>query len=986
MKKNRVSSIDADVSALRRSHPIHFVGRELESETLRESISRCLAGQASITFVSGEIGIGKTTLVREVSDAFDAEGVRVVAGLCYDLETTAPYSPWIDLARFYSPQRGNPPLPDAIESVIEGNVPPAAELAGKFEDFLKDLAGNHGVLLILDDLHWSDQASLEMLRILTRRIQRFPIAIVVTYRDTDLTSSHPLFRMLPILVREANATRVHLRRLGSDALATLIDQRYGLPPADRRRLVDYIVGYAEGNPFFTEEILHALEAERILHKATDTGGRWSLGDLETFQMPALVLQVIEGRLATLDERSRDALQIAAVIGQEIPLRIWQQLSGLSGDDLAQIAEEAMRVGLIEELPGRQRLSFRHALVREALHQKVFLLRRRALHREIADILAAEPAPDPDTVAHHYYLASDQRAAYWLIEAARRSIQAAAYLSAARQFEEALAVLRRDESRRGEYIWLLFETAEAYRYVDTSRALGYLDSALDHGRAEGDDTIVAVATWLRGRIRAFAGENSLDELDAGVVMYESLTDDQRQRIRKSSLRNVISYGTLSQMLAHFGRHKDAIASAERFFAMLEKGEIEREINEVGEAHMALALSYAAVGELERSRQEFERSRRHRMEVGNHHGVAGAYDWEYVALDKAYFADDAQASRRTIALADSAWSRSDFARLISAHLPPHITEGHILLGEWDEARARADACSEIPVLRSGSALILAELDRLQGFYELAEARIRRVLPKGPDTEPSAWLAHNTMEMLRVATELQLDQKCVDEARRWAAAYGRWARWTGRLPSLAKYGVIEATVALAAGELDRAEKKAQEIIEFASSPRQPLPLMSAHRILGDVATLRGDEDRDGHLAAALRIAQAAEAPYEIARCYLAIAQQERLTGNELRTRELLDLAQEIAERIQAHPLLEQIEQARRSPAKVPTTLAIPGGLSQRELEVLKLVARGMTDAEVAEQLFISPRTVGRHLSSIYDKLGVNSRTAATAFAYEHDLASGQ
>ncbi|CAN5658233.1 hypothetical protein BH23CHL2_BH23CHL2_33220 [soil metagenome] len=967
----------------RRRHVI-FVGREQEVETLRAALIESLSGRASLAFVSGEIGIGKSTIVQVVAREAADRDVRIVSGLCYDMETTAPYSPWIDLARLYHPAGDEPELPADIENLIEGTVPSPPAIAGEFERFLLTLASERGVLLILEDLQWADQASLELMRILARRLRSYPIAIVATYRDSDLQPRVPLYRMLPTLIRETRAARINLPRLSRSALEDFVRARYYLPDPDIERLVSYVARYAEGNPFFCEELLHALETERILVEV-GMDGPWSLGDLDTFQMPLLLRQIIDSRLARLTEETRKALQIAAVIGEEVPLPLWQELTGLDIDDLAGIVDDAMSGGLIEESAGRQHLGFRHALVREALYDSLILLRRRVIHRQIGDALAHSPSPDPDSVSHHYFLAGEAKAADWLILAARRSIQAASYLAAASKFEEAFAILEQDDSRSNERTWLLLEVSEAYRYVDTPRALTYLDIALEQGRESGDDALVTVATWLRGRTRALSGENSLSEIDAAVEMYEALPANQVERIRKSSLGSVISYGALAPMLAHFGRHRQSIECVERFFQLLEGGKIDRDPNEIGDAYLALALSYAALGEIDRARRAFESARRRRVETGHHHGVAAAYDWEYVALDKAYFGDNAALGRKTIQLADEAWLKSDFVQILDADVVPHITEGHILLGEWEEARKRAQACLAISVLRSGSTLLLAELDRLQGDQDSARSRIRAAIPYGPEIEPSVWLAHNTMEMMRVAAELALDRMDIERAEEWTSAYGRWAAWTERLPSLATHRILLAQLSLSAGHTGEAALAARDALKFASSPRQPLPIMTAHRILGEIATEQGElENAQEHLQAALEIAVAADAPYEQARCKLSFAWMERARGQQVRASQLVDEVRDVAKRLGSHPLLDKLEHFAQAEAGPTTAPELPGGLTPREIDVLRLVARGMTDAEVADQLHISPRTVGRHLSSIYDKLKVSSRTSAAAFAYEHGMAT--
>lgn len=961
-----------------------FVGREQEIATLRSALLEALSGGASLAFVSGEIGIGKSTLVQRVAADAAKQGVRVISGLCYDMETSAPYSPWIDLARLYRPAENEPKIPLEIERMLSGSTPQPPTVAGEIEGFLLELAAKRGLLLILEDLQWADQASLELLRIIVRRFRTEPVAIVATYRDTDLQPRAALYRILPSLIRETRATRLSLLRLDDAELEDLIRSRYDVASGDLNRLVRYVSRYAEGNPFFTEELLHALESDRILIERSTSG--WEVEDLATFQMPLLLRQIIDGRLARLAPGTLQALQIAAVIGDDISLPVWQELSGLDTEALSAVVDDAMTSGVLEETPGRQFLRFRHALVREALYDSLVLLRRRVVHEKIGDLLAEDPLPNPDSIAHHYQAAGNPKAAQWLVRAARRSMQAASYLAAASRFEEAISVIQGLPESRGDYAWLLLEISEAYRYVDTPRALSYLDIALERGREYHDQALVTAATWLRGRARALAGENSLDDIDAGLEMYAALSPEDVARIRTSNVGAIVSIGSLAPNLAHFGRHSQAIEAAERYFSAVNSGEFERNPNEHGDAHFALALSYAAFGETERARIEFENTRRRRLETGHHHGVAAAYDWEYVALDKAYFADNPESGRATIRLADEAWLKSDFVHLLEPGIVPHVTEGQILLGDWDEARRRATACLTIPPLRSGSTLILAELDRLQGDQESARSRIRAAIPYGPEIEPSVWLAHNTMEMMRVAAELALDRNDIERAQEWTAAYGRWAEWTGRRASIANHLTLEARVRRAGGNLDAAREAAMQAISVASSPRQPLPLMAAHLLLGEVDTRQGElETAAAHLDAALKIATAADAPYERARCLAAVAQLQLARGASDEANRNAEEAREIARSLGARPLIARLDNLSEEVDAAPIEPEIPGGLTPREIDVLKLVARGLTDAEVGTELHISPRTVGRHLSSIYSKLDVNSRTAATAFAYEHGLAHG-
>ncbi len=183
------------------------------------------------------------------------------------------------------------------------------------------------------------------------------------------------------------------------------------------------------------------------------------------------------------------------------------------------------------------------------------------------------------------------------------------------------------------------------------------------------------------------------------------------------------------------------------------------------------------------------------------------------------------------------------------------------------------------------------------------------------------------------------------------------------------------------------ASEALELASQPRQPLALIQAERYLGHLALLTNELDAaTQHLDRALALAQACAAPYEIAMVQLERVSLLRKRGLQAEAEIAAEEVRRGAERLGTRPLLARLDQAEAENAIATATGKVPGGLSPRELEVLQLVAQGMTDAEVGEQLFISPRTVGRHLRSVYNKLGVNSRTAASAFAFQHGLTADE
>ncbi len=241
----------------------------------------------------------------------------MLEGHCFDLAETPPYGPWIDLFARYRHRPRSPPLPDAFaERGTVGAVASQMALFVQVQDFLAALATRRPVVLLLDDLHWADPASLDLLRFLARSVAALPLLLLVTYRSDELTRRHPLYALLPQLAREAGAERIDLGRLDDDAVRALVGERYGLPDADAARLVAYLQAAGGGQRPLRRRT--APLARRGGRAARDGDG-WRLGDLAATAVPALLRQVIDGRLARLDEEAQRLLAVAAVIGHEVPL-------------------------------------------------------------------------------------------------------------------------------------------------------------------------------------------------------------------------------------------------------------------------------------------------------------------------------------------------------------------------------------------------------------------------------------------------------------------------------------------------------------------------------------------------------------------------------------------------------------------------------------------------------------------------------------------
>ena len=507
-----------------RADPPLLVGREHEQRLLGEHLAAALGGQGRLVLVGGEAGIGKSALVAAAARAAAAHGALVLSGGCYDLTVTPPYGPWREFAAGYRPAAGLPPLPGVLagdEGIADAGGQGA--LFAQVRAFLASVAAARPVTVVLEDLHWADPASLDLLRFVARLVATVPLLLVATYRADELTRRHPLYHLLPVLVREAGAERLDLRRLDEAAVRRLVTARYPLPEPAAARLVAHLQAYAEGNPFYVRELLRALEEEGTLRP---DGDGWALGDLARARVPQLLRQVIDGRVARLGEEARESLAVMAVIGQEVSLDVWGAVAARAEEDLVGVVERAVEAHLLEAGGDGASVRFSHALIREALYEGVLPPRRRIWHRRIGEVLAVEPGADPDAVAHHFGQAGDARATEWLLRAGERAQRAFAWRTAAERYETVASSLEGETGRAGERGWLLYRIGRLLRLADAARAHAYLEEAERVAVAVADPVLAAYALIDGGMLRCFQGDlrRGLDEMEAGIEALDALPAD------------------------------------------------------------------------------------------------------------------------------------------------------------------------------------------------------------------------------------------------------------------------------------------------------------------------------------------------------------------------------------------------------------------------------------------------------------------------------
>ena len=959
-------------SRRRGERPVIY-GRDRERAQLRELLDDAIAGHGSLVLVSGEAGIGKTTLVDDLIHEAEQQDCLVLTGGCYDLTTTPPYGPWREVLRAYQPSEGGPPLPSWMGNPEEmERVGSQARLFDETRAFFESVAKRQPLVIVLEDLHWSDAASLEALRYLARHLADVPWLVIATYRDDEITRRHQLARMLPALVRESSAARLNLTPLDEVAVRDLITDRYQLSPADLVRLSEHIADLAEGNSLYIVELLQTLEDVGSLTVDKDHA---EVGALDRVVVPPLISQLIETRLERLDPDAAAVLETAAIIGQEFDYELWSAVSDAADDLLVTTLETALHRRLIEETGRNGRYRFTHALIREALYERQVWPRRREQHRIIAEALEEQSQPDPDIVAYHYQAAEDDRAVRWLVASGERARQAYAWLAAIQRYEVAAGILASDRDSQPVRAKLLTDIAGMLTFQDPRRGIRFAEEALLIARGIKDPRLIATALMQCGALKSDVDriKDALADMREAALILDSIEDESLVTHAGRSVRS-----TFWLQLSDSGHFVEAMN--------LKNQDRSNDRSWLRDREHVLGRSYAMLGQPEEARRVFRDQLSLAKESADIIGVATAVSSELFFLTIPYFFDDTQYKREIAESYRNSLARGDgFVREPTrVAVPPDHSTYYLDARDWASWRTWLDGL----VLFGNSfwahnkRSALGSLARNQGDLSTARDEIGIALPDGILTEPGSTPSFYASTVLqRLAADLALDNQELGEARSWLEAHDHWMEWSGAVLGLAEGQLRWARYCRVAGNLNMARQHAERAYEHASDPRQPLALIAVDRFLGqlDVDEEKCD-DAQAHLIASLELAERCEAYFEQALTLTIMAERAAKLGEVEEAQRLIRQVRTICEPLGAKPTLERADEIE---AMLPRTRRSstdhPFGLSGREIEVLRLVARGQTDAEAAEELFISPRTVSQHMRNVYNKIGVNNRTEATRVAVE-------
>ncbi len=985
-----------------------LVGRASELAALRSQFDRARAGHGGLVLVAGEAGVGKTTLVSRIAQEAAGEGALVLIGRGYDLTETPPYGPWGELLRSISDSHR--PVPSTPFDGSTAGISSQDDLFGRVRETLRALASEHCLVLVLDDLQWADEASVELLRVVARDLTALPILILVAYRSEEVTREHPLYARLPLVMREAQPLRLELTRLDAQGVRQVVRERYPLADsADEERLVAHLQEWTGGNPFYLGEMLHAF-AEGGLLRAE--GDRWWVGDLAHARLPPLLRQVTDTRVARLGEGARGLLEVAAVIGKEVPLTVWGAVAGVPEGALLDLVERAVAASILTEDPDGTRVQFAHDLLREALYEGMLVARRRVWHRQVGEALASDLTADPNAVAYHFREAGDLREIDWLIRAGDRARSLFLSHLAIDLYTRAL-----DLSRRGG-------TAVSSAAAPTPRA-----SYPDTRNVTPDTHSSSPVPAYRGRGLAYQQLGNFgaarDDLETVLALARARGDEFEEWQALLDLGFLWEGQDYTRAGAYYQQALDLARVAGS------PGDLASNLNRLGVWYVNIdrpteALRY--IGEA--------------MALYRQLGDLGkiAQTLELLAMASFVATDIVQClryARESLALARE---RGDHQTLMSALVLLSGGSGMVISNPlvfplpFAEAQAYGEEAVRVaqqigsPSSESYALRFLAVCLGGQGHYTRALDLAQRSL------EVAEGIHHR--ELVAAALEnlaiLYFDLICLDLAQlRFERALAH-AREIGSPYFVREIASLLALVLVQQGEVARAESLLVEVLR----PDDPLDTQAlrmcwhTRAILAlardDPATALEIIDRlistdpnwsDDLLSpqlvelrarALMHVGRLAEAETDLlaarrfaerqgARTLLwqldaLLAALYHLQGRasdaeaatDVARRLVYDIAAEIPRELRDVFLRGAALRLGTAAARAPRQVRRAAVLSPREAEVLRLLAEGLSNAEIAERLVVSPRTVNTHLTSIYTKLNVSSRGAAIRFALEHGRGS--
>jgi tetratricopeptide (TPR) repeat protein/KaiC/GvpD/RAD55 family RecA-like ATPase len=571
---------------------IPLIDRIEEMRLLKEAVDRTILGEGGLVFLYGEAGIGKTRLARELRAYAHLRGMRVLYGRCpalFRMDGVPPYILWKEVIKDYletctleqldrvighypaEVAKLVPELSEKLRTVPQSSpISPEQEQNRLFEavsQFITNISQETPLLVVLDDLQWTDPSSLLLLHYLARGVQKTPLLLLGAYRSTDIDSKHPLTPVLAELKRERLPQSVSLKRMFLDDISEMIRQilEQDDVPSEFCRMV---YEKTRGNPFFAEEVVESLKEEEAIYKEED---KWKFREISAIEFPESVKNVVKARFSRLDDECQSVLTLASFVGNDFTLEIMSTLTGIEENKLLETMDNLIKTGFIKHtvVRGEDICSFTDIIMRDVVHEEVGPFKRKKLHGDVGQALEKVYAEKVDEhlgeLALHFLEGGDkEKARGYFLKAGEKAQKIYANAEAASYYQSALKLL---EEKEGE-----FQEKERVleQLGDIESLVGKYDACLKHW-----DEALLISTKLREKEKTATLHRKMAN-----VLWDKIGDKEKAKEHHEEALKILEampesvelarvYKDEGHMLRRMGKFPEALRLEEKALGLAEK---------------------------------------------------------------------------------------------------------------------------------------------------------------------------------------------------------------------------------------------------------------------------------------------------------------------------------------------------------------------------------------------------------------------------------
>lgn len=986
-----------------------LIGRSSALASLYQIGVEVREGKGQVITIGGEAGVGKSRLLNQVKANLTKEGFVVLQGNCFEGDNLLPYAPLLDLFRGFV-QSQKPEiisqllgadggelvrlfpeiglwLPGAISTTSEGE-PEKRRFMEILARVVLRFCERQPLLLIIEDLHWSDDTTLDFLLFLSRLLSSKPLLVLLTYRNDEISTA--LRHFLAGLIRERRTTELQLARLTLPQVENMVQAIFERREPLQPRFVEAMYNLTDGNPFFVEEVLKSLSTKvETLGSILDR--EWEPKILNEIQLSVGILDAVYSRSTSLHPDSRELLNMLAVAGRRFDFKLLEALSSKDEKALTVLLAELVGAQLVVE-EAADVFAFRHALTRQAIYSQLLTRQRVGLHRQVAKVMEQLYKDNLDThageLAYHYYEAGEWKSCFHYAQlGGYRALAMYAPRAAIEHFGRALETARHQGLTPPPTIYRA--RGEAYSILgDFESSLANLEAALQIARSTGEQQEEWKVLCELGKL--WASRN----YDQTGQYYQSALELARAKgdpaIIGHSLNLVGNWHTnLEQAYQALRYHHEAL---ELFQGLGDQAGM-------AETFDLLGLTYNEIGDMMQSASYYQQALPLFEKLNQRHRLAsslsmltvcrGSKIHEAEIAAPASFAEAVRDGERALKLSQaSGWKAGEAFALLSLG----IYLGY--QGNYNRARELLAASLKIALEIEHHQWIIASKINLGIIYldlfalPQAQIELEEALGMAKRSGSGIWL--------KQASALLADVYCLQQ--RYDLARGTLAslltpEFSDLTAQQRMHWHSRAKLAVAQNEAALGLEMVERLIASTNNLKQGEVIPALWKLRGEaLLSLQREAEAEITLLAAEEAARTRNLKPLLWRIQLSLGRLYSVQGRGGEARNSFSSAWQIGQELAASlpdqtiakNFIKQVANMLPAPysAQPPKASLKLGGLTPREREVAALVSQGKSNREIATHLIVSERTVSTHVSNILTKLDFSSRTQIATWATENGL----